>query len=143
MYRSAREMMRKGGPAAAPKGSARDRDNNKAKKKLLKDRFKRELRAERKAIQKGRDPEKAKARALEKYEKELHAERKRRASLQPVAYCHRNHEPEEVELGGDASCINRMYAEDPTQNICGPCGCSGCPLLTARDLPLEFFQRQS
>ena len=30
--------------------------------------------------------------------------------------------------GGDQECIDRMYAVDATQNICGPCGCSGCPL---------------
>merc|ERR1719510_2620099 len=26
-------------------------------------------------------------------------------------------------------CVLDMFAADPNQNICGPCGCSGCPLI--------------
>jgi len=31
--------------------------------------------------------------------------------------------------GGDQDCIERMYYENPEANICGPCDCSGCPLI--------------
>jgi hypothetical protein len=33
-------------------------------------------------------------------------------------------------------CVLDMFAADPKQNICGPCGCSGCPLMVP-ELPAE------
>ena len=27
------------------------------------------------------------------------------------------------------SCIDDLFAKDPDANICGPCGCKGCPLV--------------
>jgi hypothetical protein len=33
--------------------------------------------------------------------------------------------------------LRTMFAEDPDQNMCGPSGCSGCPLITSTSGDLE------
>jgi len=61
---------------------------------------------------------------LQKFAREVKADEKKLVT--PPPWC----KTASGEDGGDRDCITRKYAKDPNANICGPCQCHGCKLVT-------------